>query len=209
MPAPTLHPAAAQVYRLLPDYVQAADPGTDWTLARYVGAAATGLERVNEFLTLIDPDTSVTGTCELVNPAAVPRAYLAWLGWLVGVDTSVIPDADVRDAVGNAAATQRRGSLGAIQDAVQRTLTGSKSCRVYANVSGTDPYLITVITLTADTPDAGVSLAAAWTEKPAGVDLELQTVTGSIWTEVVAEYPDWLAVVAAHPTWSDLVDWTP
>lgn len=209
MSAPTLHPAAEQVYRLLPDYLQAADPGTDWTLAKFTGAAAVGLERVNEFLTLVDPDTSVTGTCELVNPAAVPRAWLAWLGWLVGIDTSPIPDADVRDAVGNAAATQRRGSLGAIQDAVQRTLTGSKSCRVYANVSGVDPYLITVITLTADTPDPVASLDAAWAEKPAGVDLELQAVAGSIWTEVVAEYTDWNAVVAAQPTWNDLVNWTP
>jgi hypothetical protein len=209
MTAPILHPAAEQVYRLLPDYLQAADPGTDWTLAKFAGATAVGLERVNEFLNLVDPDTSVTGTCEVVNPAAVPRAWLAWLGWLVGVDTSPIPDSDVRDAVGNAAATQRRGSLGAIQDAVQRTLTGSKSCRVYANASSVDPYLITVITLTADTPDSAAALSAAWNEKPAGVDLELQTVAGSIWSEVVAEYADWNAVVAAQPTWNDLVNWTP
>ena len=209
MPAPTLHPAAEQAYRLLPDYTQAADPGTDWTLARFTGAAAVGLETPHDFLTIVDPDSSVTGTCELVNAAAVPRAYLAWLGWLVGVDTSTIPDADVRDAVANAAATQRRGSLGSIQDAVQRTLTGSKSCRVYPNVSGVDPYLITVITLTSDTPDAPAALAAAWSEKPAGVDLELQTVAGSIWTEVVTEYATWNAVVAAQPTWNDLVNWTP
>jgi hypothetical protein len=209
MPAPTLHPAAEQVYRLLPDYLRAADEGNDWTLARFTGAAAVGLERLNEFLTLVDPDTSVTGTCELVNAAAVPRAYLAWLGWLVGIDTLVIPDADVRDAVGNAAATQRRGSVGAIRDAVQRTLTGSKSCRVYPNLSGTDPYVITVLTLISDTPDTAVTLAAAWSEKPAGVDLDLQTVTGSIWTEVVSQYATWDAVVAAHATWNDLVNWTP
>lgn len=209
MTAPTIHDAAEQVYRLLPDYLLAVDEDTDWTLRRYVGAAAVGLETSHEFLTLVDPATSVTGTCELVNAAAVPRAYLAWLGWLVGVDTSVIPDADVRDAVGNAAATQRRGSLGSIQYAVQRTLTGSKSCRVYSNLSGVDPYLVTVITLTTDTPDSVASLAAAWNEKPAGVDLELQTVAGSVWGDVIGTYATWDAVVAAQPTWNDLVNWTP
>ena len=205
MPAPTLHPAAEQAYRLLPDYMQAADPDTDWTLARFTGAAAVGLERPNEFLTLVDPDTSVTGTCELVNAAAVPRAYLAWLGWLVGVDTSVIPDADVRDAVGNAAASQRRGSSAAIIDAVQRTLTGSRYVRVYSNGSGVDPYLITVLTLVAETPDTVASLAAAWTEKPAGVDLELTAVTGPTWADATSTYSDWDAVTTAKSTWNDLI----
>lgn len=205
MPAPTLHPAAEQAYRLLPDYMRAADPGTDWTLARFTGAAAVGLEKPHEFLTLVDPDTSVTGTCELVNAAAVPRAYLAWLGWLVGVDTSTIPDADVRDAVGNAATSQRRGSLESIRDAVQRTLTGSKSCRVYSNLSGVDPYLIEVITLTSDTPSPAASLAAALTEKPAGVNLTLATAAGPVWADAVATYATWNALVAAKATWDALV----
>lgn len=209
MTAPTVHPAAGQVYRLLPDYVQAADPATDWTLKRFTAATAIGLEKVVEFLTLVDPDTSVTGTCELVNATAVPSAWLSWLGWLVGVDTSTIPDADVRDAVGNAASTQRRGSTGAIRDAVQRTLTGSKSVRIYVNLSGTEPYLITVLTLTSDTPSGVDALAAAWTEKPAGVDLELQTTSGSTWADVIATYPTWDDLVAAHATWDDLVAWTP
>lgn len=205
MTAPILHPAAEQVYRLLPDYAQAADEGADWTLARFTGAAAVGLEKPNEFLTLVDPDTSVTGTCELVNAAAVPRAYLAWLGWLVGVDTSVIPDADVRDAVGSAADTQRRGAAGSIVEAVQRTLTGSRTVWVYSNVSGVDPYLITVLTLTAETASTPASLAAAQSEKPAGVDLELLTVAGSTWILANATYATWNAVVAAKATWTALV----
>ena len=205
MTAPVLHPVAEQVYRLLPDYLQAADEATDWTLRRFVGAAAVGLEPSNEFLTLVDPDTSVTGTCELVNAAATPRAYLAWLGWLVGVDTSVIADSFVRDAVGNATATQRRGSMGSIVDAVQRTLTGSKTVWIYSNLSGVDPYLITVITLTAETASAPTSLAAAWGEKPAGVNLELLTVAGPTWILANATYATWNAVVAAKATWTALV----
>lgn len=209
MTRPAVHAAAEQAYRLLPDYVRGADGGADYATLRFAAASAVGLERAVDLLALADPSTSVTGTCELVNAAAAPRRFLAWLGWLVGVNTSGIADAYVRDAIANAAATQRRGSVGAIRDAVQRTLTGGRNCRAYWNVSGTDPYLITVLTLTAETPDTASALAAAWTEKPAGIDLELQTAAGSTWADVVAQYPTWSAVVAAHPTWDDLATWLP
>ena len=209
MTRPDVHAAAEQAYRLLPDYVRVVDPSTDYATLRFTAASVAGLERALDTLTLADPGTSVSGTCELVNAAAAPRRFLPWLGWLVGVNTSGIADAYVRDAIANAAATQRRGSIGSIRDAVQRTLTGGRNCRMYWNVSGVDPYLITVLTLTAETPDTAAALAAAWTEKPAGMDLELQTAAGATWADVVAAYPTWNAVVAAHPTWNDLTTWLP
>ncbi len=209
MTRPVVHPTAEQAYRLFPDYMRAHDIGTDWMLLRFIAAAATPLDRAGEFLAIADPDTSVTGTCEIVNAAAAPRRYLPWLGWLVGIDTAALPDPDVRAAILNSTETQRRGSMNALRTAIARTLTGSKSVRIYWNITGTDPYLLSVLTLTAETPDAGATLAAAWTEKPAGIALELNTVAGSIWNEVVAEYATWNDVVAAHATWDALVAWTP
>lgn len=194
------------LWRLLPDYAQAGDDGT---AEAFCDAAEVGLDRASGFLSIVDADQSVSRTCELTNPAACPRGYLQWLGWLLGIDTAALPDADVRDAVALAASTQRRGSMAAIRTAVQRTLTGSQTVRIYVNVSGTEPYLLTVITLTAETASTVASLAAAWTEKPAGMDLELSTVAGTAWTDVAATYADWTAVVAAHATWDDLLDWTP
>lgn len=211
MTRPVVHAAAEQVYRLLPDFMRSADEvdQVDYTALRYVAGASVGLERASDFLTIVDPDTSVTGTCELVNAAACPRPYLGWLGWLVGVDITGIADPFVRVAIGNAAATQRRGSKGSIRDAVQRTLTGSKSCRVYWNLSGTEPYLLTVITITSQTPDETAALEAAFTEKPAGMELELQVVTGTTYAEIAANFTDYAEVAATFPTYTDMTTYVP
>lgn len=209
MTRPVVTSATEQVYRLLPDFMRAADEAGDYTALRYVAGGAVGLDKAADFLTLVDPATSVTGTCELVNAAAAPRAYLGWLGWLVGVNISQIADPFVRVAIGNAAATQRRGSKGSIRDVVQRTLTGSKSCRVYWNLSGTQPYLLTVITFTSQTPDSVATLEAALTEKPAGMDLELQTVDGTTYAEIKANFTDYADVKATFPTYTDMTEYVP
>ena len=195
------------VYRLLPDYVRDDDAGT---LATFLGkATASAMGPALRLADVGDPDTSVTGTAELANPAAAPRTWLAWLGWLVGIDLDTIPDADKRTAISESSALQRRGSRGSIIRATQRELTGSKSCRVYWNLSGTDPYVITVVTLTAQTPDTVAALAAAETEKPAGVDIILQDVTGATYAELAVEYADYDAVAAAFTDYDDLGDWVP
>lgn len=199
--------ASDQVWRLLPDYMRDAD--VSGVLRAYVGGAAVGLDRAAAFLAMVDPATSVSGTCEPVNPAAAPRAWLPWLGWLLGIDVSAIPDAEVRATIAAATGAHRRGSVGAIKSAVQRTLTGGRSCRVHYNLSGTEPYLITVVTVAAQTPDPAASLAAALTEKPAGIDLLLEVVTGSTWDELAGAYPTWNDVPAALPTWDDVAAWIP
>lgn len=207
MTRPAVHAAAEQVYRLLPDYLRLADPGTDYTLLAFTAAAAAGSTKAADFLTIADPGTSVSGTCEVVNPAAAPRPYLPWLGWLVGIDTATIPDADVRSAIADASSAQRRGSLDAIRMVTARTLTGSRLVRAFWNLSGTDPYLVTVVTLTDQTPDSVATLAAAWTEKPAGVDLELQVITGSLYSEIAADFADYAALAAAFATYDDLASY--
>ena len=72
-------------------------------------------------------------------------------------------------------------------------------------MSTVDPYLLTVLTLTAETPDFNAALAAAWSEKPAGVNLELQTVSGPTWADATANYATWDAVTTAKNTWNDLI----
>jgi phage tail P2-like protein len=194
-------------YRLLPDYIRDADAGT---LATFLGkATASSIGPALRLVDVGDPDTSVTGTAELANPDAAPRTWLAWLAWLVGIDLANIPDAEKRTAISESSTLQRRGSKRAIIRATQRELTGSKSCRVYWNLSGTDPYLITVVTLTSQTPDSVAALAAAVTEKPAGVDMVLTDVAGATYAELAAAYADYDAVAAAFTDYDDLASWVP
>ena len=195
------------VYRLLPDYVRDDDPGT---LATFLGkATASAMGPALRLADVGDPDTSVSGTAELANPDAAPRTWLRWLAWLVGIDLDTIPDAEKRAAIAQASSLRRRGSAVSIVRAVQRTLTGSRSCRVFWNVSTNDPYELIVVTLTAQTPDSTASLAAALTEKPAGMDLILQDVTGSLYSELVTEYTgdDYADLAGDYTDYDDLADW--
>lgn len=195
------------VWRLLPDYVREDDNGD---LETFLGKATlSAMGPTLRIADVGDPDTSVTGTAELANPAAAPRSWLRWLGYLVGINLDNIADADKRSAIADSATLQRRGSVRAIIRATQQTLTGSRSCRVYWNLSGVDPYLLTVVTLTTQTPDSVATLAAAVTEKPAGVDLELQTTTGALYSELAASFTDYDDLDSSFTDYDDLGDWTP
>ena len=195
------------VWRLLPDYVREDDNGN---LETFLGRATlSAMAPTLRIADVADPDTSVTGTAELANPAAAPRAWLRWLGYLVGINLDNIADADKRSAIADSATLQRRGSVRAIIRATQQTLTGSRSCRVYWNLSGSDPYLLTVVTLTTQTPDSAATLAAAITERPAGIDVDLQTTTGALYSELAAEYTDYLDLASSFTDYDDLGDWTP
>lgn len=197
------------VWRILPDYVRADDNGD---LATFLGKAT--LSAMGPALRIVDsadPDTSVSGTAELANPAAAPRSWLRWLGYLVGINIDGIPDADKRAAIADSVTLQRRGSERAIIRATQQTLTGSRSCRVYWNISGTDPYLLTVVTLTSQTPDSVATLAAALSEKPAGMSLDVQDTTGATYDELALEYAsdDYDTLAADFTDYDDLAEWTP
>jgi hypothetical protein len=228
MTRPAVSPAAESTYRLLPDYVRAGDEDAAWTVLAFTAAISTGLDPARALLDASDPDTSVSGTCEPVNPARADRRFLPWLGWLVGIDTSTLPAGDVRAALAAAAVTQRRGSVDAIAAAVRRTLTGSRDVAVIAKPADpditpwaydtanpydsarrydggvTDPYLIVVITKAAQTPDEPATLAAALTEKPAGMNLELRALTAATYNDLSSRYGTYSAMTATGRTYDDL-----
>ncbi len=209
MTRPVVHAGVEQIYRLLPDFMRDADLDSDFLTLRYLAGAGVPTVKAVEMLTIADANTSVTGTCEMANPQAIPRAYLRWLGWLVGIDTGSLAESDIRSAIGDAAVTQRRGSLSALRTVIARTLTGSKSMRIYVNPSGTDPYRITVITQTDQTPDEAATLAAAMSEKPAGMRLTLTVIDGGTYGDVFANHTDYTDIDATFADYIALNQWDP
>ncbi len=209
MAAPSVTRITELVYERLPDYVRDADAASGgYELKRYLAALLEPNADVVRLFDATDPDTSVTGTCELANPAAADSRWLAWLGWLVGIDTANLSDADRRDAVAHASTLQRRGSAAAIRKAVARTLTGTKSVRVFHNLTGLDPYLITVLVRTSEVVDVDDTLAAALSEKPAGAELDLQqTVSAAIYADLPDNFTDYADLASGLADYDDLADW--
>lgn len=209
MTAPTTSRLTDLVFSRLPAYVKAADEDQDYSARRYLASLLDPQRATVELVDAADPDTSTTGTCELANPEAAQRAWLPWLGWMIGLDVSGVTESVQRRAISEASRLQRRGSRGAIIRAVQRTLTGSRSCRIYPNLSGSQPYLLTVVTITSQTPDPAESLLAAFQEKPAGMDVELQTTTGATYDELSIYFPTYDDLTDAFETYDDMASWVP
>ena len=207
MTRPVVHAGVEQIYRLLPDFMRDADLGSDYLTLRYLAGAGVPTIKALDLLTIADANTSVTGTCEMANPLAIPRAYLRWLGWLVGIDTSSLAESEIRSAISDAALTQRRGSLSALRTVIARTLTGSKSMRIYINPTGNDPYLISIVTQTDQTPDGAATLAAAVLEKPAGMHLTLTIVDGGTYGELFLNFTDYADIDATLADYIALNQW--
>lgn len=198
---PVVHPVAERAYALLPNRIRSLDAENDFAMLRYVAAAAHGFEPAADV---------IAGSGDLVDAQRTPRAWLAWLGWMLGIDVTALPVDQARSVVAGAGQGQRRGSRNAIKAAVARTLSNqSPPPRVWANFSGVTPYDITVITNTAQTPDPVATLLAALSEKPAGMVVELQVVEATTWAEVEMQFDTWADVEAAFATWADLEEWIP
>lgn len=211
MPAPVVHLAATQAYRLLPDDFRAPDPDHDYTALRLVAALAAALETLTDLLAVAEPEPDGSA---LLDPQRTPRPYLAWRGAIAGIDITTVPIAAQRDlvadAVGSDGIARRRGSRPAIQAAVNRTLSHlSPPARVWANLGGAQPWIVSVITNTDQTPDAAASLLAALSETPAGMNVELQVVENVALVEVEQSFATLADVEDHFATLSALEEWIP
>jgi hypothetical protein len=195
-------PRAIAAYESLPAAHRAADDGTLLALVVAIADLTGGIELMVDALNYIAPDEGGPG------PDVVPggRSILTdldrplWVPWLaqaVGVDlaaagiTDVYGD-DARDAVRAAVNGWRAGSRDAIASAARRTLTGARTVRVRSGV-GVDPFVITVSTAAAETPDTAALRAAVEAVLPAGHALDLNNAVGS-----------WAGIEELAPTWDDI-----
>jgi hypothetical protein len=107
------------------------------------------------------------GWSPLLDPARCPAWALPWLAQFAGVTlTPGLSEQEWRDEITSPPAFER-GTPQAIIDATARTLTGDQRVTLRERDGG--PWLLTVITYTAETPDPAAAERAARSQKPIGL----------------------------------------
>lgn len=176
----------------------------DGSLATFLEAMALGFEPIDQVVR--DTDAG-PGWSQILDPNRAPAWALTWLAQLVGIQLPAgTPEATARNLI-RTPAGWRRGSVGAIQDAVRPLLTGSQTVIVLERTGGAwagadNPYHFSVVTYTSETPDTAAVVAAVNAQKPAGLVVSVTTTTPHTWLTLQAHYADWNAVKAAFATWA-------
>jgi hypothetical protein len=116
------------------------------------------------------------GWANLLDIDTAPAFVLPYLAAIGGVKPTAGASDDVRRAEIKVVDGQRRGRPAAIIQAVQATLTGDQSVR-FLEKAGGDPYALTVITRTAETPHPAGTLAAILRTVPAGLYPVVHTIS--------------------------------
>jgi hypothetical protein len=177
-PARILVGAVAKALGPLFDIVRDTDQGPGWSA-------------------ILDPDRIVA-----MLPETVAQRVLRWLGQFAGQS---FPDGTTAAAmaaqIGTPAAFER-GTPSGMAKAAGLTLTGNEY--VFLKEREGSPYRVTIVTRTSETPNPAATLAAARTQKPAGLVLthtvtavrtwlEVQAAGGNTWAGVAATYGNWSA----------------
>lgn len=213
MAKPVLGSFANQVYNGLNDVAQP-DASLGWPLANYIQGLGMMFQIVEDY----SRDQFVNGKLapgwsQLLDINRAPNAALGWLGQFVGVPLQQgLTDAQQRARILSVGGWNR-GTIGSMVAAAQQYLTGTQTVVVRerdASVTPADPaYGLTVITRTSETPDSAKVLAALLTQKPAGIILNYQTLTGTDYQGLFTTYADYQAIFTTYTTYEGVLDLNP
>lgn len=229
MNAPVFSVTTERIYGKLPDIYREVDAQNGYEFKKYLASMADQLGEVDlmverlRYRSQIElefrnryaqrhtvythpdrlPNAPVLGsTSDLVDPRSADRAWLSWLGQLVGVRVDVnTPDLEARDQIQYASSGYRAGSKDALEKAARSVLSGSRYAKALPHTKVVDGNLVpgshwdvTILTRGSESPDSVVVLNAVNrpTLKPAGVQLYHRIYTAS-----------WDAIEAALPYWKD------
>lgn len=137
MAYPVVTRATLDAYNRLPAHYRDSDArqasGGGYPLLRWLSAIHDQLQDVDTLLERINYRTLAEGrvgpdTSDLVDPLTADPAWLPWLGWLVGVNTSTrLTVAEQRAAISNVGSGGfGAGSQGSIRAAAASVLSGAK-----------------------------------------------------------------------------------
>lgn len=183
------------------------EEANDWPLLRMCAAFASMLDDPYEW-TRLGPNDEPPWS-QLVDIDRAPDEAVKWLGQLVGVRVSPTVTGDAaRDWVRSTDGF-KRGSLEAIVGAAQRTLIGGKNVVLYErydpdNATDDSQYHLTIVTYTAETPDADALVASVLEQKPAGIILHHLVLDGQTWQQIVDNDETWQDLINNYDDWADV-----
>ena len=201
MARPIVSDAAEDLYASLGPYT-VGDEDQDWHLLLACEAICQAfVEPVAELVS--ERDGRVPWQI-LFDPSECPAYALPFLAQFTGSTlTDSMTEAEMRAAIALPEGWLR-GTPGAMMQAIQRTLTGSKHVAFIERYTGS-AYQLAVRTQISETPDATVTEAAIVAVKPIGIVLDYADISGNTYTEVAAAYTDYDDVEASVSDYSDLL----
>jgi hypothetical protein len=190
---------AARLYGMLEPLAQY-DPLNGWALVILLNAIGAEYQLVEDYVR----DTPAgPGWSLLLDLNRCPSEALGWLAQFVGV--RLLPgasDADSRHRIANVSGWWR-GTPATIQQAAWRTLTGQ--ARVYLTERDGDPYTLTVLTYSHETPNPAATEAAILAEKPAGIILNYVCQSGQLYSRVVTRVATYAALDAYYTSYAQML----
>lgn len=185
------------VYRLLADYIRAAD--VTGQLAGFLEAAERALQPEKAMLDACDPDRGVPGAVQPVDPEYAATGWLPTLAWILGGDIRGLTDAQARWYLSRIGAAPPGSAIG-VAVAVAATMTGDR----YVRVDTPSTWTMTVTVATQEILDIDLTTLVAQRTKPAGVHLTLSPADPVTLAELNASYPSLAAITASGKTLDQL-----
>lgn len=190
------------------------DASQGWPLANYVNGFSEMFQVVDDYgRDQLIAGNYAPGWSQMLDLNRCPTEALGWLAQFVGVTLQQgLTDAQQRARIA-AVGGWSRGTVASIVAAAQQYLTGTKTVVVRERDPGVVPanpaYGLTVITRTAETPSSAAVLAAILSQKPAGIILNYQTLTGTDYQGLLDLYATYQVIFTTYTTYEGVLDLNP
>lgn len=181
----------------------AEDEDHDWPLLRFCDALCAGtLTRIHE---VVSDRDEYPGWTVVFDPDACPDWALPYLAQFVGVELEpALTEEQRRDKI-RLPEGYNRGTRAALEQAVQRTLSDPDGHVAIDERYEGSAYRLAVRTQIDETPDEAATRVAILSQKPIGIVLDYDSVTGRTLDEVRDAYATLDDVAADNATLSDVL----
>lgn len=168
-------------------------------LLRWLEAWSSSLAEV-DLVVRDDQDEDLEGWGRVMNPDLAPDNWLDWLAQFAGTRPPLGESAVAKRQRIKSMEGLRRGSRQAIESAVRLSLqpVSSEELQVYFFERYGSPWRLGISTMLSQTPDPSATLRAALSQKPAGLVLIYNTVTGGDFNSLTATHSDFNDITSTY-----------